>query len=169
MRILPTIAVLLCTLIVSARAQSTFIANLDGLQVVPPNASPAFGTGDFTLTGTNLVVTTGFYQSLLGGSSILSTLSDGAIGVNGAQRWLFSPSTHLAPPPAPSAAPMALPPLKSRTFKPATCTSLSGPTYFPVVKSAASSWPIPCPNPPPSPCSASVPLRSWPPAVIKPD
>ena len=66
-----------------ARAQTYFQANLDGLQEVPPNASPAFGLGDFTLSGSTFSVTTGSYQDLLGGATAV-TLNDAAPGVNGA-------------------------------------------------------------------------------------
>jgi hypothetical protein len=59
--------------LVLSHAQSSFEANLDGLQEVPPNASPAFGLGDFSLSGTTFSVTTGSYQDLL----------DAAPGVNG--------------------------------------------------------------------------------------
>lgn len=90
MRIIVTIAVILCTLIVSARAQGTFTANLDGLQVVTPNASPAFGIGDFALqSGTNLVVTAGSYQDLLGGSTLI-TINDAAVGANGPKIGLLT-------------------------------------------------------------------------------
>ncbi len=83
MRILPTFAVILCTLTISARAQSTFTANLDGSQVVSPSGSPATGIGDFTLSGNNLIVTFGSYQGLLSGALNLTTINDAAIGANG--------------------------------------------------------------------------------------
>lgn len=70
----------LCSLAIS-NAQN-YQANLDGLQEVPPNASPAFGLGDFTLSGTNLSVTTGTYQDLLGGATFV-TVQDAAVGVIG--------------------------------------------------------------------------------------
>jgi hypothetical protein len=59
-------------------------ANLDGLQEVPPNASPAFGQGDFTLNDVTDVVsvTSGSYNDLLGNSTVV-TLNDAAVGVNG--------------------------------------------------------------------------------------
>ena len=62
----------------------TLQSNLDGLQEVPPNGSPAFGLGDFTLDdSTNtLAVTTGSYQDLLGGSTAV-TVNDAAVGTNG--------------------------------------------------------------------------------------
>ncbi len=57
-------------------------ANLDGLQEVPPNASPAFGLTDLTLTGNTFTIDTGTYQDLLGNSNAV-TLNDAAVGVNG--------------------------------------------------------------------------------------
>jgi hypothetical protein len=65
-----------------AQAQSTFDANLDGLQEVPPNASPAFGFGDFLLSGTTLTSTNGSYSDLLGGASAV-TINDAAVGASG--------------------------------------------------------------------------------------
>lgn len=52
-------------------ATLTFDANLDGLQEVPPNASPAFGFAELTLNDVSgaVTITTGTYQDLLGGSS----------------------------------------------------------------------------------------------------
>lgn len=65
-------------------ATLTFEANLDGLQEVPPNASPAFGLGDLTLDTVSgfVTITTGTYQDLLGGATAV-TLNDAAIGSNG--------------------------------------------------------------------------------------
>jgi len=71
------------------QAQSSFEANLDGLQVLPPNVSPAFGLGDFSLSGTTLSVTTGTYQDLLGTSTAV-TLHDAAPGVNGPVIFLLT-------------------------------------------------------------------------------
>jgi len=74
-----------CLVVTSASAAIlTFEANLDGLQEVPPNGSPGFGLGDFTLdtTTSNITVTTGTYQDLLGGATAV-TLNDAAIGFNG--------------------------------------------------------------------------------------
>ena len=75
-----------------ARAQVFFEANLDGLQEAPPNASPAFGLGDFSLTGTTFSVTTGSYQDLLGGATAV-TLNDAAPGVNGPVIFSFTLDT----------------------------------------------------------------------------
>jgi hypothetical protein len=61
-----------------------FDANLDGLQMTPPNASPAFGFSSATLddvSGTFTIVT-GTYQDLLGGATGVQ-LFDGAPGVPG--------------------------------------------------------------------------------------
>jgi CHRD domain len=71
--------------------------NMDGLQEVPPNVSPAFGSGDFTLNDVTNVftVTTGSYQDLLGNATVV-TLNDAGPGVNGpviASLTLDSPGT----------------------------------------------------------------------------
>jgi hypothetical protein len=61
-----------------------FEANLDGLQVVPPNASPAFGFADIsvdTVTG-SVGVNNANYSGLLGGS-ITASIRDAAAGSNG--------------------------------------------------------------------------------------
>jgi hypothetical protein len=60
--------------LVVAHAQ-IYEANLDGLQEGPPNSSPGYGTGDFSLSGTTLSVTSGSYQDLLGNSTAI-TLND---------------------------------------------------------------------------------------------
>jgi hypothetical protein len=62
----------------------TFEANLDGLQVVPPHVTPAFGFADATLdTSTDLFsITTGNYNDLLGNSTTV-LLRDAAVGSNG--------------------------------------------------------------------------------------
>lgn len=67
-----------------AQAQLNFDANLDGLQEVPPNASPGYGSADFTLVGTNLSVDagTGSYVDLLG-NTLTAQIRDAAVGVNG--------------------------------------------------------------------------------------
>jgi hypothetical protein len=74
-----------CLLGASASAAIlTFEANLDGLQEVPPNASPGFGFGELTLdTVTGFVtITNSSYQDLLGNSTAV-TLNDAQIGSNG--------------------------------------------------------------------------------------
>jgi hypothetical protein len=88
-KIIAVLAVL-CSLAIS-NAQ-TYQATLDGLQEVPPNASPAFGLGDFTLSGTNLSVTTGTYQDLLGGATIV-TIQDAPVGVIGPKVFLLTLDT----------------------------------------------------------------------------
>src|SRR5438132_5584317 len=60
----------------------TYQANLDGIQEAPPNASPGFGQGDFSLSGTTFTVNLGSYQDLLGGATSV-TLNDAGPGVNG--------------------------------------------------------------------------------------
>jgi hypothetical protein len=66
-------------------------ANLDCLQEVPPNASPAFGFGDIMLdtTAGTATVATGSYQDLLGNSSTVR-ISDAAVGANGPTIFLFT-------------------------------------------------------------------------------
>jgi hypothetical protein len=76
----------MCALTTSVGAAVVnYEANLDGLQVVPPNASPAFGQGQFSFdTGTGvLTVTSGSYQDLLGGATSISLNGPAAAGVNG--------------------------------------------------------------------------------------
>ena|SRR5258705_1872574 len=55
----------------ASAATLTFEANLDGLQEVPPNASPAFGFAQLTLDDVSgfVTITTGTYQDLLGGAT----------------------------------------------------------------------------------------------------
>jgi hypothetical protein len=62
----------------------SYQANLDGLQEVPPNGSPAFGLLDATVNNVSgaFVVTMGTFQDLLGGSTAV-TLNDAAAGTNG--------------------------------------------------------------------------------------
>jgi hypothetical protein len=82
--VLVTGALLLIGTRMASAVTLTFEANFDGLQVSPPNASPAFGFGELTLdtvTG-NVNVVTGTYQDLLGGAS--------AVSLNG----LASPGTN---------------------------------------------------------------------------
>jgi uncharacterized protein (TIGR03382 family) len=61
-----------------------FDANFDGLQEVPPNASPAFGFGELTLdtVSGNVTITTGTYQDLLGGASAVTLNGMAGPGVN---------------------------------------------------------------------------------------
>jgi hypothetical protein len=71
-------------------------ANLDGLQVVAPNASPAFGLAqfDFDTTTSMLTVTTGTFQDLLGGSMSPLTLQGPAgPGVNAGTIWTMTLDT----------------------------------------------------------------------------
>ncbi|HWB53801.1 MAG TPA: CHRD domain-containing protein [Tepidisphaeraceae bacterium] len=65
-------------------ATSTLEANLDGLQEVPPNGSPAYGFGSVTLNDvTDMVtVTMGNYNGLLGASAA-ATINDAAPGTGG--------------------------------------------------------------------------------------
>ncbi len=66
-------------------ATVSFAANLDGLQEVPPNASPAFGQADATLdtvSGAFALTDTPSYSDLLG-TSVAVTLNDAAVGSNG--------------------------------------------------------------------------------------
>ena len=69
---------------VAKATQYPMIANLDGLQEVPPNASPGFGSIDGTYDDSTMVftITSGSYQDLLGNSTAV-TLNNGAIGANG--------------------------------------------------------------------------------------
>ncbi len=62
----------------------SFQANLDGLQEVPPNGSPAFGLMDATVNDVSgaLAVTSGSYQDLLGGATSV-TINDAGPGTNG--------------------------------------------------------------------------------------
>ena len=93
MKNLLVLAAVLCA--APAVHAQTYDANLDGFQEVPPNASPAFGYGEFTLTGTTFAVTTGSYQDLLGNSTVI-TVNDAAVGSNGTslfQLTLDSPGT----------------------------------------------------------------------------
>jgi len=87
-----------CLLGASASAAIlSFEANLDGLQEVPPNASPGFGQVDLTLDTTSgfVTITTGTYQDLLGGATAV-TLSDAAIGVNGPNALVLTLDTPAA-------------------------------------------------------------------------
>jgi hypothetical protein len=68
----------------ASAAVLTFETNLDGLQEVPPNASPAFGLGDLTLdTVSGLVtITSGTYQDLLGGATAVTLNGMAGPGTN---------------------------------------------------------------------------------------
>jgi CHRD domain/PEP-CTERM motif len=83
--VLPLIGI--CLLGASASAAIlTFEANLDGLQELPPNASPGFGFAELTLdtvSGFVAITNNGTYQDLLGNSTVV-TLNDAMIGSNGA-------------------------------------------------------------------------------------
>jgi len=61
-------------------------ADFDGLQMTPPNASPAFGAADVTLNDVTgaFSVTTGTYQDLLGGANAVNLNGPAAPGVGGA-------------------------------------------------------------------------------------
>ena len=67
--------------IIVSQAQ-LFQANLDGLQEVPPNPSPAFGQGNFILSGHTLSVSSGSYQEVPGGATSI-TLNIGRPGTTG--------------------------------------------------------------------------------------
>ena len=87
MRIAIAATVAMLLLIVSPLRATilNFEANLDGLQEVPPNGSPAFGSGIFTLdnvSGAFNVQAGSSYQDLLGNSTGVS-LNDAAVGSNG--------------------------------------------------------------------------------------
>jgi hypothetical protein len=74
----------LCVVSPATAALVTLDANLDGLQVVPPNASPAFGELNATIDNVSgaFTVTSGSYQDLLG-NSFAVTVNNAAAGVNG--------------------------------------------------------------------------------------
>jgi CHRD domain len=81
---LATIALLFLGTQVASAVTLTFEANLDGLQEVPPNASPAFGLGELTLDTVSgaVTITTGTYQDLLGGASFVSLNGMAGLGTN---------------------------------------------------------------------------------------
>ena len=61
-----------------------FVADMDGLQMVAPNASPALGTASLTLddvTG-DVNVTSGVYQDLLGGATTVTLQGMAPPGIN---------------------------------------------------------------------------------------
>ena len=70
--------VLSASLLLVGKAHATilnFEVNLDGLQEVPPDASPAFGSADLTLDDSSGLVSiiSGTYQDLLGGATAVRT------------------------------------------------------------------------------------------------
>jgi hypothetical protein len=81
---LTTVALILFGTRVASAVTLNFEANLDGLQVVAPNASPAFGYGNLTLdTVTGAVnVVTGTYHDLLGGAVDVTLHGMAAPGIN---------------------------------------------------------------------------------------
>ena len=81
---LATAALLLIGTQTASAVTLTFEANLDGLQVVAPNASPAFGFGSLTLDTVSgaVNVVTGTYQDLLGGATAVSLNGMAAPGNN---------------------------------------------------------------------------------------
>lgn len=96
-RIPMLIATALALLVCVSGANATMIsvhADLDGLQVVAPNASPAFGALDATLNDANgdFTVVSGTYQDLLGGATA-AILNDAAPGFNGPLIFLLTLDT----------------------------------------------------------------------------
>jgi hypothetical protein len=86
-RIISVVAALVAVLAAGRSALATirsFEANLDGLQEVPPDASPAFGLADVTLNDATgaVSITTGTYQDLLGGSTAVTLNGFAAVGSN---------------------------------------------------------------------------------------
>jgi CHRD domain/PEP-CTERM motif len=69
---------------VASAVTLTFEANLDGLQVSPPNASPAFGLSDLTLDTVSgaVNIVSGTYQDLLGGATFVSLNGMATPGTN---------------------------------------------------------------------------------------
>jgi hypothetical protein len=69
---------------VASAVTLNFQANLDGLQVVPPNASPAFGSADLTLDTVSgaVNIVSGTYQDLLGGANAVTLNGMAAPGTN---------------------------------------------------------------------------------------
>jgi len=83
-RFVAALAFALCLVAAQAHAAtSTFSLAMDGLQVVPPNASPAFGQGTVTLdTITNVLSFDVAFQDLLGGSTAVSLHGNAGPGTN---------------------------------------------------------------------------------------
>ena len=77
-----------------ASAQTSFEALLDPSQEVPPHNTPAYGSADFTLSGTTLSINagTGIYNDLLAGATRVS-LNDAAPGMNGPTIFTFTLDT----------------------------------------------------------------------------
>ena len=81
---LATIVLLIIGNQMASAVTLTFEANLDGLQVSPPNASPSFGFGSLTLDTVSgaVNIVTGTYQDLLGGATFVSLNGMAALGSN---------------------------------------------------------------------------------------
>ncbi len=80
------------------RAGTDFSANLDGLQEVPPNASPAFGTLDGTLSGSAGSYVFNFnadFSGLLAGANAI-TIQNAPVGTNGSIMYSVSGATFPA-------------------------------------------------------------------------
>src|SRR4051812_5784225 len=72
-----------------AQADVQFSANLEGLQEVPPNASPAFGSLDGTLSGSAGSYVFNFnadFSGLLGGATAV-TIQNAPVGANGSVKY----------------------------------------------------------------------------------
>lgn len=81
---LATAAFLLIGTQAASAVTLNFEANFDGLQVVGPNASPAFGFGSLTLDTVSgaVNIVTGTYQDLLGGATAVTLNGMAAPGNN---------------------------------------------------------------------------------------
>lgn len=75
-------------------AQTSYTAELDPFQEVPPHNTPGYGYAAFTLSGTTLSITasTGTYNDLLAGASTVR-LQDAAVGANGPTISVFNLET----------------------------------------------------------------------------
>jgi hypothetical protein len=81
-RLLPVLLAILAGT-AAARADGRFQAVLgDWLEVPPTDSGLATGYAAFSLTGTTLTVTAGFFQNLKGGATAV-TINDAAVGANG--------------------------------------------------------------------------------------
>jgi hypothetical protein len=81
--------VLLASSLLAGNARATILSfevNLDGLQEVPPNAGPGFGSADLTLDDSSglLSITSGSYQDLLGGATAVTLNGPAPAGTNAA-------------------------------------------------------------------------------------